>query len=85
MKIWYEHMVLKKPGYMKLVSKIKSLDFPPIFLKGQTISKANYGLLKSPKKRTKSTQNSICLYSDITIVFSFFNFQKGTFGVKEQF
>ena len=25
----------------------------------QTISKANYGLLKSPKKRTKCTQDSI--------------------------
>ena len=50
-------MVLKKPGYLKLVSKIKSLDFPPIFLKGQTISKANYGLLKvlkSPKNEQKA-------------------------------
>ena len=28
------------------------------FVKGQTISKANYGLLNSPKKRTKCTQDS---------------------------
>ena len=27
--------------------------------KGQTISKANYGLFKSPKKQTKCTQDSI--------------------------
>ena len=31
----------------------------PIVIKGQTISKANYGLLKSPKKRTKCTQDTI--------------------------
>ena len=37
LKIWYEHMVQNQLDYWKLVldpkvSKIKSLDFPPIFL-----------------------------------------------------
>ena len=54
-------VITGKKKYAKLFERIKLTIYNGFHIptKGQTISKANYGLLNSPKKRTKCTQDTI--------------------------
>ena len=81
LKIWYEHMVQNQPDHWKLVldpkvSKIKSLDFFPIFLTNRVWSnQAKYWKLKDSPVSTNIISN-VCMIYHMKVHMVRYNFSR---------